>query len=229
MNDLVEKQETQVAAITPMSMLNVAMEKGASLEQMQQLMDLQERWEKNEARKAYVSAMSQFRAKCPAIAKTKETHNSKYAGLAETIDTIKDLLSACGLSHSWRTNQEGATIAVTCCVTHEQGHSECTTLSAEPDKTGSKNSIQAIASTVSYLERYTLYAILGLASKEMDNDGNVCVSLNQAMDLKALAEEVGADIPALLKYFKVAAFEELPANQHDNMINALEAKRKQKK
>jgi len=36
---------------------------------------------------------------------------------------------------------------------------------------GNKNPIQAIASTVSYLERYTLLAITGLTTKDMDDDG----------------------------------------------------------
>ena len=56
-------------------------------------------------------------------------------------------------------------------VTHIKGHSEDTTLSGPPDDSGRKNNIQQIASTVSYLERYTLFALLGLASQDMDDDG----------------------------------------------------------
>lgn len=188
MSDLIESENTggmaqafdgkrEVVPVTPMAMLQVAMKEGAGLEQMQKLMDLQERWEANEARKAYVQAMSKFRAECPAITKTKKAHNSMYAGLAETIDEIKDLLSECGLSHSWKTEQSEGITTVTCCVTHVQGHQECTSLSAGADNSGSKNAIQAIASTITYLERYTLFAILGLASKEMDNDGGAPVEL----------------------------------------------------
>ena len=51
------------------------------------------------------------------------------------------------------------------------GHSEETTLKAPPDTSGSKNSIQAIGSTVTYLERYTLLAATGMAAAGMDNDG----------------------------------------------------------
>ena len=40
-----------------------------------------------------------------------------------------------------------------------------------PDAGGAKNAIQARASTVSYLERYTLKAILGISEQEDDNDG----------------------------------------------------------
>jgi ERF superfamily len=60
---------------------------------------------------------------------------------------------------------------VTCILTHQMGHSEETTLAGAPDNSGSKNSIQAIGSTVTYLERYTLLAATGLAAANGDNDG----------------------------------------------------------
>ena len=43
-----------------------------------------------------------------------------------------------------------------------------------PDTSGSKNSIQAISSAVTYLQRYTLLAATGLSTSELgnlDNDG----------------------------------------------------------
>ncbi len=58
-----------------------------------------------------------------------------------------------------------------CTITHELGHSESTSLTANPDISGSKNAIQAIGSTISYLERYTVLALTGLATKDMDDDG----------------------------------------------------------
>jgi hypothetical protein len=161
----------QQLAITPMQMLQMAVEQNADLDKMQQLMALQERWEANEARKAYTAAMSAFRAECPIIDKTRDGHNNKYAGLAETIEQIKGILSTHGLSHAWKISQQDKTISVTTCITHQQGHQECTSISASPDTTGSKNGIQAIASTITYLERYGFFALLGLASKEMDDDG----------------------------------------------------------
>ena len=48
--------------VTPMSMLQAAREQNASIEQMQQLMDLQFKWEANEARKAYFKAVADFKA-----------------------------------------------------------------------------------------------------------------------------------------------------------------------
>lgn len=169
---LIVHQEANPLAGTPAYMLQLAVEQGADLAKLEKLMDLHERWSATEARKAYVAAVAGFRGECPAIDRAVQGHNRKYAGLADTLEQIKSLLSKYGLSHTWKTSQESAAITVECCLTHLQGHTECTKLTAAPDTTGNKNSIQAIGSTVSYLQRYTLFAILGLASKEMDDDGN---------------------------------------------------------
>ena len=153
----------------------LAIEKGADLATIEKFMDLKERQDATEARKAYVKAMSKFREDCPSIIKTRKAHNSMYAGLAETIEQIKVVLSENGLSHSWKTHQQDGMTEVTCCVTHILGHQECTSLSAGADSSGSKNAIQAVGSTVTYLQRYTLFAILGLASADQDSDGGAPV------------------------------------------------------
>jgi len=160
------------ATVTPMALIETALQQNADIDKLEKLWNLQQKYEEHEARKAFVTAMAKFRENCPAIVKTKQAHNSKYAGLAETISQIKSIEAECGLSHSWRTNQTGNAVEVTCVVTHTLGHSESTTLIAEPDKSGSKNTIQAIGSSVTYLQRYTLFSLLGLASSEDDLDGN---------------------------------------------------------
>jgi len=230
--DLTPGAVVRAPAITPMSMLQMAVEQGADLDKMQQLMELQERWEKNEAQKAYVTAMSAFRADCPTIDKTRKSHNNKYAGLAETIEQIRIILSNHGLSHSWKVNQEGQDISVTTCITHRQGHRECTSITAPPDKSGSKNNIQAIASTISYLERYGLFAMLGLASKEMDDDGGAAgdrdiewITVEQAADLQSLADEVGANVGLFLKYMKAQNIERIQSCDYKRAVAALESKR----
>lgn len=215
--------------ITPIDIINQGQD--VSVEKMQQLMEMQFKWEANEAKKAFVSAMSKFRSECPSIVRTKAAYNSNYAGLAETIEQIKSLLASCELSHSWKTNQEGQNIKVTCVVTHSQGHSEETSLAAEPDASGSKNKIQAVASTVSYLERYTLFAILGLASMEMDTDGNVepdPITPEQVIILDKWITEVKAVKARFLRHIGVESLDKLAAANYDAALNALKSKGKSK-
>jgi len=189
--------------VTPMTLVQMAIDQNADLDRLEKLMGMQERWEANQAKKSYVAAMADFRAKCPTINKTRTVDfaTSKgrttytFAGLAETIDQIRPILEQCGLSHSWRTEQETAgVVRVTCKITHIGGHSEETSMMSASDSSGGKNGIQALASTVTYLERYTLTAMLGLASADQDDDGESSESLDfdavvQLLDsAKTLAE-----------------------------------------
>lgn len=164
---------TSQSVTTPATLLQMAITQGADLDRLEKLMELQTKWEDSEARKAFTIAMTAFRATCPPITKDKKGHNSKYATLAHTLSIVKGHLSDHGLSHSWKTEQhENGLVTVTCRVTHKLGYQESTSLSASNDDSGSKNDIQAMGSTISYLERYTLFAILGLASGDQDDDGD---------------------------------------------------------
>ena len=226
--------EPRQVAVTPMHMLEIAVQQGADLEKMKQLMDLQERWEATQARKAFVVAMTQFKADPPAIFKSKHVNipggaKFAHASLAQVVDAVCASLSKYGLSHRWDTKQENGTVSVTCVITHNMGHAERTTLAAAPDDSGKKNSIQQIASTVTYLERYTLMAATGLAARDMDNDGAGAdvdpITAKQAADIEALATEVGADLPKFLKYICADSVAEIPAAHYKKAVAALEAKR----
>jgi hypothetical protein len=167
--------EVAVTQTTPAHLLNIAIEKGADLDKLEKLMDLQMRWEQNNARKAYHEAMAQFKSNPPEIEKDKKVAygNTKYnhASLSNVTAKINSELSKYGLSASWTTTQTDKGVTVTCKISHVLGHSEETSLTAGLDKSGAKNDIQALGSTISYLERYTILALTGLATSEMDDDG----------------------------------------------------------
>lgn len=169
---------TMPQAVTPMTMLQLAVQQGADLDRLQKLMDLQERWEKNEARKAFHAAFAAFKSSAVSIIKNKPVNDGplkgkSYADLFAVVDAITPALSANSLTASWRlTKDEKDWLEVTCTLTHTLGHSESVSMGGSPDTGGAKNAIQARASTISYLERYTLLAATGLAARDMDKDGN---------------------------------------------------------
>ena len=169
--------KTQRKQLTPLDIVMEAMNTGKDIgiDQIEKLYELQERHEKNEARKAYHSAMAAFKADPPEIKKTGrvEYKQTKYdhAKLGDIEPLISKSLSKYGLSANWKTTQNESIISVTCTITHSLGHSESTTLSSAPDQSGGKNSIQAIGSATEYLRRYTLLAITGLSAKDADDDG----------------------------------------------------------
>lgn len=176
-HQVIEVQPTALATTTPGSVLMYAMEKGADMAQIEKLLELQMRWEADQARKAYVADMAEFKKNPPTIVKDKLVQYSgtsySHATLGNVTGTIVNGLAKHGFSHRWDTEQrEGGQIAVTCILTHKLGHSEHTTLSSSRDDSGKKNNIQQMASAITYLQRYTLLAATGLATHDQgDDDG----------------------------------------------------------
>jgi hypothetical protein len=214
----------------PMTILEVALQQNADVEKLMQLWALQKDWEENEARREYNEAIAQFKRNPPEINKNKhvEFGNTKYdhATLDHITDAITKSLSAVGITHRWDTQQNGPEIAVTCVLTHQRGHSERTVLKAAPDASGSKNSIQAIASAVTYLQRYTLLAATGMAARGTDNDALAAESIDISESLEWI--ENARSVDELQKLFaaaykKAAAAKDKPAMQR--LIAAKDARK----
>ncbi|WP_217589805.1 ERF family protein [Burkholderia sp. GbtcB21] len=170
------------AMATPAELLRYAMDSGADLDRLERLMDMQTKWEANEARKAYALDMAEFKKNAPTIIKDKTVNfeTSKgwttydHATIGNVVEKVVASLAEHGFSHSWIPSRgEGGMISVTCEITHKLGYSKSITLEAGLDQSGGKNNIQAQASTITYLERYTLLAATGLAVKDKsyDDDG----------------------------------------------------------
>jgi hypothetical protein len=215
----------------PSRLIEIAISKGADLDKLEKLLSLQERYEANEARKAYNDAMSQFKANPPDINKDKTvtygTTKYSHASLFNVTDKVNKELSKYGLSASWKTTQNG-TISVTCKITHIKGHSEETMLTAPSDTSGSKNAIQAIGSTVSYLQRYTLLSLTGLATHDQDDDAVAAtekITEAQAAEITALAKEKNVAMEILTKAYHIESIDKLPSTRYSQVVNMLKAKK----
>jgi hypothetical protein len=183
-------QSTQ--PVTPMEMLNTALTRGADVTVLEKLMGLQERWEANQARKAFDAAIAAAKGEIGPIVRNATGHNEKrYADFAAIARTVDPVLTKHGLTYRFRTEQTDR-INVTCILSHKDGHSETTTLAGPPDGSGSKNAIQAIGSTLTYLQRYSLVQMLGLASSN-DDDGRAANPPADAADLRAEGERIAKD------------------------------------
>jgi hypothetical protein len=187
---------------TPAALLQIALSQGADIDKLERLMDMQERWEANEARKAYVRAMAGMKSTIPIeIFKRKKVDvpggaKFKHAELADVVDASVEAMGKFGFTHRWITEQNEG-IKVTCVITHEQGHTESCFLIAAPDDSGKKNAIQQVGSTVTYLERYTLMAALGVAAKNQDDDGNTSKAPQAVPDAPEGYDDWEADMTAI--------------------------------
>jgi hypothetical protein len=225
-----------LVSLTPVELLRIAVSRDANIDQLTKLMDLQERWERREAKRAYDAAMKAFKAESPRITKNsrvnfttdKGTTDYKHATLDHVCDAVIGALSKQGVSHRWKVSQQTEWITVTCILTHELGHSEETSLMGCPDKTGNKNSIQAVGSTVTYLQRYTLLAACGLATSDSDDDGRGGEAAGGVPDARReeiLGELVRAsDVDQLRKIFTYAYREAEKARDRSAMGAYIRAK-----
>jgi len=232
-----EEEKKDLATIrgnSPAEMIRIAIDGKADLDKLEKLLALQERWEANEAKKAYVKAMAAFKADPPKILKDKKVAfkevNYSHASLGNVSSEINSALSQHGLSATWKTRQTDKMICVTCKITHVQGYSEETELCAGADATGSKNSIQAIGSTVTYLERYTILSLTGLATHDGDDDGRggktqdsnpaeYYISAPQIAILENYIAKSKSNLNNFLKAFKIDSICRLQAKDYQKAIS----------
>ncbi len=177
-----EKEESKEIAIQQdelSPLVTAAMNSDMDLAKLDKLIEVQERFDKNQAKKEFYKAFSRFKQNPLIITKDstvdftnksggKTTYD--HASLGNIMSIVGPLLSAEGLALSWIPVQNEKGICVTAVLSHTLGFSIDATLHAPPDPTGGKGSLQALGSTITYLERYTGVALLGLAMTN-DDDG----------------------------------------------------------
>lgn len=159
---------------------NAARDPAVDIEKFERLMALRERVGLADARRAFYAALARAKGEFGPILKTRTVDyehsdgqgrtNYRYEELADIGAVVDPILSKHGLSYRHKSSQDGAKIKVTCILSHEDGYSEENSLEGEADKSGKKNPNQSIASTVTYLQRYTLKEGLGIAAGRDDDD-----------------------------------------------------------
>jgi hypothetical protein len=238
-----EPRPLAAAPSNPMDMLARAIERGVAPETLDKLITLQERWEANQARKAFDEAMAATKAEMPVINKNRtvdftsskgRTHY-RFEDMAEIVRVVAPILGRHGLSHRFRTQSPvGEPITVTCIISHRDGHFEENTLVGPRDDSGNKNPIQSIGSTITFLQRYTLKAALGLAASD-DDDGRAAggtqeetgpITEDQVKAIRKLISETETDEASFLKWLDVASVEEIPAAQMQRVLNSFDAKKR---
>ncbi len=165
---------------TPDDMIIMALEKGLPVETLSKIMDLQDRWKAGIARETFLTSLAKFQSLCPELKKVKTVNYQRkdggftkynYTPLSEIAKQIKSAMEAAGLTYQFKIKDDGTNLSVTCILTHISGHAEETTMTAAPDDSGNKNSIQGRGSTITYLQRYTLIGALGITTADQDDDG----------------------------------------------------------
>ena len=235
MSDIVKSDAAlpAVAADNQAAILMAAIQNGASPEQLQALVDLQKEMRREASRMAFYEALSAVRGAALKLRRNKQATGGtkhKYATLDNILDAIGPVMSDNGLSvrHKTETAPDGR-ITVSCIVAHRGGYEDSTSLSAMPDSGPGRNAIQSVGSTVTYLRRYTLESLLGLAEAGDDDDGTGAtqtISAIQYEEITRLLNQTESDVPKFLGWLGVDSVAAIPASRYVQAKQALEKKLK---
>lgn len=150
------------------------------LSKMKELIAMQQEAQGRQAKSSFFAAKAKMQAALPVIKKTKkndQTH-SFFASLDDVTIQISPVLEQFGFSFAWDQRIQDGMISVKCVLTHVDGHQESNTLIAPADVAGpqgkaNKTPVQGAGSTVTFLRRYTLTGVVGVATADKDIDGRI--------------------------------------------------------
>jgi hypothetical protein len=138
---------------------------------LRECLAIQREYDREDQRRQFVVAFHNLTKDLPRVlAHDKEvsflTTHFTHTTIGAAVDAVVPHLVNHGFTHSWRPgNTDKGEISVTCRLSHIGGHYEEVTLKSPPD--AKLKNAQAVMSTVTSLERYTLLGILGIVTKDM--------------------------------------------------------------
>jgi hypothetical protein len=240
----IQTSNTQVAPVDQNAAAMLSIIEGAvknpevDVEKMRALLDMQERIFAKNAEIAFNQAMARLQPILPVIRHDKSIqHNnkliSKYASYEAIDEQIRPLYTSEGFSLSFNSKKhEDGTVTYYGTLSHRDGHSRTAEMDLPSDASGAKNAIQAKGSTISYAKRYLITMLLNLVTSGEDDDGKAGgaqpITEAQVKEIEELAEQVGADLPAFLKYMGADEVASIPSRDYGKALNALNAKKNAK-
>jgi len=203
-----------------------------NIEVFDRLLAARRQEEDRAAMRAFNVAMSEAKGEISPVLKTRDVDypskreggartKYRYESFADVAKVVDPVFATHGLSYRFRISQKADQVTVTCIVSHALGYSEETSpleTKVDPGSTG-MSMVQALGSALTYLQRYSLRAAIGLAAG-VDDDGRAAggtspkISDAQAYELAALIAETGRSETTLLKLVGVDNIIDMNVDQY---------------
>lgn len=227
------------------------MDPRCDVEKMKALLDMQERIEERDSKKAFTVAFNALQAELPVINRDgkidhssdggettrsgKKALKTSYATYPALNRVVGPLLKQHGFTFSSAMEPEASgPMVVISTLEHVAGHSRTTHFRITADATGGKNNQQGWGSSQQYGMRYNMIALLNIvteAKQDADNDGFAVdqpITEAQLKVLIKLADEAGADKPKFCAVMEVESMAAIPASRFTEAKAQLERKWKAK-
>ena len=202
-----------------------------NIEVFDRLLAARRQEEDRAAMRAFNAAMSEAKGEISPVLKTRDVDypsrreggartKYRYESFADVAKVVDPVFATHGLSYRFRISQKADQVTVTCIVSHALGYSEETSpleTKVDPGSTGMSN-VQALGSALTYLQRYSLRAAIGLAAG-VDDDGKGAggsspkISIEQANELQKLIDQTGRSQATLLRLVGVDEVVEMNLDQ----------------
>lgn len=223
------------------ALLQLAVEKGLPVEQMEVLARLHDRARDREAAEEFARAMSAFQQECPPITHSKKakitttgggSYSYTYAELDAIARVINPICAKHGLSYSWNMSvDEKNRLTCECVVRHLNGHiAPPSTFTLPIDNKSAMSEQQKVGAAATFAKRQTLIAALGITTSDDDFDGAAQVdptpiTEDQATHLEDQIAETQTDLRRFLKHFEIAKVADLPRVQYKAALAVLDQKK----
>ena len=227
-------------APTPLALMQQVIAAGITPESvgvMERLVALDREMKRDAAAVEFAGAFSRLQNSLKGFKPTKAVPDKNggtrytYVPYEQIMREVQPLAEREGLSISFSTDFADGRIIQTCTLTHVSGYSKDfkSFVRAGAGPYGATET-QADGAAMTYAKRYALCNALNI-TVERDTDGipdarleGKAITFEQAQTLKELAQEVGADIPAFLKYAGSPSFEGIGTARYDALFAALQKK-----
>ena len=184
-NAIKQQKPTKVGEINALYLIDRAIENNIDIEKFEKLISLAQMLEREKAKRDFYESFSKFQSSIPTIFKNSEVNMGygkpkyNYATLSDIITNIQKPLGEANLSFRWDVKNDDVMIEVTCILSHKGGYELQTSIAAPRDSSPGKSTVQAIASTITYLKRYTLVSLLGIGTADPDDDAQSTLNIDK--------------------------------------------------
>ncbi len=231
----------------PMSierLVESALASGRSSDELAGVLQLCERMQDRQSEQAFNVARAKFQSECPPVKRRSQNKQfmvtvngqqrpRRYAGLDDIAAAIRGPLAKNGLSYTWGDSEEkDGKLRMPCLLSHVAGHTRSVSVAFPVESKAGASAQQKCGAVMSYAQRYSLIAALGLTSCDDDVDGADAsdpvdpITKEQAILLGELMETRGTDIVKFTKFFKISKVSELPESKYERAVALLQRTQK---
>jgi hypothetical protein len=155
-------------------------EQGAAIDAIERFIGLQERILAMQAKAASDQAFASMQAELPEVAKDGHVYDKhgalryKFAKFEDAIAAIRPVMARFGFAPTFQTEYLSGEwqgwMEVTCILSHANGHERRSSFRVQPDREAYMSATQQEGAARSYGKRYALLDVMGLATRDEDND-----------------------------------------------------------